>query len=109
MAHFVGSESRHKRKFVKKVKSVRDVDQAFVKVLLVLLCALSVVLRVITRELVQISSGLNLSRRAVGASTRLTGASTASKNTSPLCLRRLDRFLELTIPKFVQLMYNLSG
>ena len=34
VAHFAGSESRHnqKRKFVKKVKSVRDVDQAFVAI-----------------------------------------------------------------------------
>ncbi len=31
-AHFAGSESGHKRKFSKKVKSVRDVDQAFVAI-----------------------------------------------------------------------------
>ncbi len=32
VAHFAGAEPRQKRKFVKKVKSVRDVDQALVAI-----------------------------------------------------------------------------
>ena len=83
----------------------------FQEILLVLLlCVSSVVFLVITREIAQISSGSKIKRQAAGTATRLTGASTASRPTSPLglCLRRLGRLSRPTILQFVQVLDNLS-
>ena len=116
VAHFAGSGPRHnsKRKFVKRGKSVRDVDQAFAAISgnsasPSVVCFECGGLGHYKRDCPNLT-GSKLKIRAAGTATRLTGASTASRPTSPLCLclRRLGRFSRPTILKFVQVLDNLS-